>query len=171
MASTKKPTKDSGRKAADDATKLERLRELVAILEGSDTLSELQYEDADIVVRLSRSDPPRTSFVAQTPAPLSPSLAPAPGPTQLPTPARADGLETVESPFSGTFHRAPSPEDEAFTEVGADVSPRQVLCMIESMRLMKPVESEVTGRVVEIFPENGQPVQNGDPLFRIAVQR
>lgn len=173
MASTKKPSKETGRTKssppADDSTKLERLRELVTILEGS-TLGTLEYEDADIVVKLSRGGVAPTPMTTHLPAP---ALA-APAPTQTPAPA-GDGAaaepegEVVKSPFVGTFYRSPSPKSKPFTDVGQKVTPKQVLCIIEAMKLMNEIESEVAGTVAEIYPENGQAVQYGDPLFRIVT--
>lgn len=171
MASTKKPTKETSRKSADDSAKLDRLRELVSILEASDSLGELEYEDADIAVRLSRgSSAAPAPMVAHLPAAASPA-APAPvAATEVPAPVE-ENVEVVKSPFVGTFYRSPSPKDPPFTEVGKKVSPKQVLCIVEAMKLMNEIECEVSGTVVEVIPENGQPVQYGDPLFKIAVDK
>lgn len=171
MASNKKTGKESNdTRSIDDSAKLDRLRELVSILEGSSTLTSLDYEDADIVVRLSRGGAAPTPMVmhasapiaSQMPAPTAPAAAPA---------APADDAEVVKSPFVGTFYQAPSPTAKPFIEVGARVSPKQVLCIVEAMKLMNEIECEVSGTVLEIIPENGQPVQYGDPLFRIAVDK
>lgn len=76
-------------------------------------------------------------------------------------------LITVTSPIVGTFYRAPSPDAEPFVEVGSKVTKGQVLCIIEAMKLMNEIESEVDGIVVKILVENGQPVEYGEPLFLI----
>lgn len=76
-------------------------------------------------------------------------------------------LVTVTSPIVGTFYRAPSPDSEPFVEVGTKVKKGQVLCIIEAMKLMNEIESEVDGVVVRILVENGQPVEYGEPLFLI----
>lgn len=76
-------------------------------------------------------------------------------------------LYTVTSPIVGTFYRAPSPDAEPFVEVGTRVKKGQVLCIIEAMKLMNEIESEVDGIVVRILVENGQPVEYGEPLFLI----
>lgn len=165
MANTKKPAKETSRKSTDDASKLERLRELVGILEGSSTLGTLEYEDADIVVKLSRASaaprPVYTELPTQAPQPAQPSLVPEPAPAP-----QAEG-EVIKSPFVGTFYNAPSPNSKPFTEVGAAVSPKQVLCIIEAMKLMNEIECEFSGTIAEIYPTNGQAVQFGEPLFRI----
>ncbi len=76
-------------------------------------------------------------------------------------------LVTVTSPIVGTFYRAPSPDSEPFVEVGTKVKKGQVLCIIEAMKLMNEIESEVDGVIVRILVENGQPVEYGEPLFLI----
>lgn len=82
--------------------------------------------------------------------------------------AEAEGrLLTVTSPIVGTFYRAPSPEAEHFVEVGTRVKKGQVLCLIEAMKLMNEIESEIEGVVVRILVENGHAVEYGEPLFLI----
>jgi acetyl-CoA carboxylase biotin carboxyl carrier protein len=74
---------------------------------------------------------------------------------------------TVTSPIVGTFYRAPSPEADPFVEVGAKVKKGQVLCIVEAMKLMNEIESEVDGVVIKILVDNGQPIEYGEPLFLI----
>ena len=89
--------------------------------------------------------------------------APAPPSTE---PAAAEGT-LVRSPIVGTFYRSPDPNSPSFVSVGDTVKVGQVLCIIEAMKLMNEIESELAGEVVKVYPENGQPVQYGDPLFTI----
>ena len=70
----------------------------------------------------------------------------------------------------GTFYSAPSPNADSFVAVGAKVEPGQVLCIIEAMKLMNEIESDVAGEVVQIFVENGKPVEYGEPLFGIRTR-
>jgi acetyl-CoA carboxylase biotin carboxyl carrier protein len=76
-------------------------------------------------------------------------------------------LAVVKSPIVGTFYRSAEPGSPPFVDVGSTVKKGQVLCIIEAMKLMNEIEAEVAGEVVHIHPENGQPVQYGDPLFAI----
>ncbi len=76
-------------------------------------------------------------------------------------------LITVTSPIVGTFYRSPSPEASPFIELGVKVKKGQVLCIIEAMKLMNEIESEIDGIVVKALVENGQPVEYGEPLFLI----
>ncbi|MEY3212556.1 MAG: acetyl-CoA carboxylase, biotin carboxyl carrier protein, partial [Pseudomonadota bacterium] len=81
-------------------------------------------------------------------------------------PAPAPG-HVVNSPMVGTFYRSASPDAPPYAELGASVRKGQVLCIIEAMKLMNEIESDVDGVVVEILAQNGQPVQFGQPLFRV----
>ncbi len=78
---------------------------------------------------------------------------------------RPEALHVVRSPMVGTFYSAPGQDATAFVEVGDDVQPGQVLCIIEAMKLMNEIEAEITGKVVKCYVENGQPVEYGEPLF------
>jgi acetyl-CoA carboxylase biotin carboxyl carrier protein len=73
----------------------------------------------------------------------------------------------VTSPFVGTFYRSPAPDQPPFVEVGTVVRKGQVLCIVEAMKLMNEIESDVAGKVAEVLVENAQPVEFGQPLFRI----
>ena len=101
----------------------------------------------------------------------SPSVrAAAPAPVAAATPPAEDaanGLSVVKSPIVGTFYRSPDPNAAPFVSVGDQVKVGQVLCIIEAMKLMNEIESEVAGEVVKVHHDNGQPVQYGEPLFTI----
>ena len=75
----------------------------------------------------------------------------------------------MTSPFVGTFYRAPNPESPSFVEVGATVKKGQTLCIVEAMKLMNEIEADVAGKVVEVYAENGKPVEYGQRLFRIVT--
>jgi acetyl-CoA carboxylase biotin carboxyl carrier protein len=98
-------------------------------------------------------------------APVAPPPAAAPAPA--PEPAADAGTVVVKSPIVGTFYRSPDPNSPSFVDVGDRVKPGQVMCIIEAMKLMNEIEAEMAGEVVKVHPQNGQPVQYGDPLFTI----
>jgi acetyl-CoA carboxylase biotin carboxyl carrier protein len=75
----------------------------------------------------------------------------------------------VTSPFVGTFYRSPSPDTSPFVDVGTRIKKGQVLCIVEAMKLMNEIESEIEGSIVQILVENGQAVEYGEPLFKIKV--
>lgn len=81
---------------------------------------------------------------------------------------QSENIYEVKSPMVGTFYRAPSPDADAYVNVGSDVSSGSVLCIIEAMKLMNEIESEVSGRILQILVENGQPVEYNQPLFKIS---
>ena len=96
-------------------------------------------------------------------APAAPVTAPAPE-----APAAADaGAHIVTSPIVGTFYRAASPDSDPFVEVGSRVKKGQVLCIIEAMKLMNEIESDADGVVAQVYPQNAQAVEYGEPLFAI----
>jgi len=82
----------------------------------------------------------------------------------------ANGAHVVTSPIVGTFYRSSEPGSPAFTEIGASVKKGDVLCIIEAMKLMNEIDSEYDGEVVNIYVENGQPVQYGERLFAIRTR-
>jgi len=109
---------------------------------------------------------------AATPAPAqsnpaAPPAAPATAAGAAAEPPQSDGLVEIRSPMVGTFYRSPSPDAPPYVEAGARVSKGQTLCILEAMKLMNELESEVAGVVREILIENSEPVEYGQVLFRI----
>jgi biotin carboxyl carrier protein len=80
-----------------------------------------------------------------------------------------ESLHVLTSPIVGTFYRAPSPDAVPFAEVGQTVARGNILCIIESMKLMNEIESDVAGEIVEVYPRSGQPVEYGEKLFAIRL--
>jgi acetyl-CoA carboxylase biotin carboxyl carrier protein len=110
---------------------------------------------------------------APQPAPeaaIAPSAGPAATDTGKPDDAVADeNLHYVTSPIVGTFYRAPNPDADPYVKVGDAVDGGKTLCIIEAMKLMNEIESDQTGTIVKVFPENAQPVEFGERLFAIKV--
>jgi acetyl-CoA carboxylase biotin carboxyl carrier protein len=110
---------------------------------------------------------------AAAPAPAAPA---GPGPAPGPIPEPSEDTETdielavVKSPIVGTFYRSSEPGAEAFVDIGSTVKKGQVLCIIEAMKLMNEIDSEYDGEVVNIYVENGQPVQYGERLFAMRTK-
>jgi len=106
-------------------------------------------------------------LTAMPPATLS---AASPAPPSAPTEQESEaGLHVITSPIVGTFYRAPNPESESFVNVGDHIGKGKVLCIIEAMKLMNEIESDVDGEVMKIYPQNGQPVEYGEKLFAVKV--
>jgi oxaloacetate decarboxylase alpha subunit len=151
---------------------LKELKELIEMLKDTD-ISELEIERSGTKVRLRkggdvtfhpampRMEYPPATFVA-------PAIVEAPAPA-ADKPAEQSGKNQVKvtSPIVGTFYRSSSPDKPAYVEVGDIVKKGQVLCIIEAMKLMNEIESEASGKIVQILIENGQPVEYGQPLYVI----
>jgi acetyl-CoA carboxylase biotin carboxyl carrier protein len=109
--------------------------------------------------------PPTAAPVHAAPSPAAAAVAP-PAPAAAPAGPPA-GSHVLTSPIVGTFYRSSSPDAPPFVEVGSRVKKGQVLCIIEAMKLMNEIESDVDGVVAEIYPQNAQAVEFGEPLFAI----
>lgn len=137
--------------------------------------TEVEIAQGDLKIRIERGKPQHvvmpTAHVIPSPGPVShPSeAAPSVVPSAVPAAEEAaSGKDIfVTSPFVGTFYRAPSPEAESYVQVGQTVRKGQILCIIEAMKLMNELECDYDGKIVEIYPENAQPVEFGEKLFRI----
>ncbi|MCC6132895.1 MAG: acetyl-CoA carboxylase biotin carboxyl carrier protein [Acidobacteria bacterium] len=109
------------------------------------------------------------------PQPQLPHPAAAIGPVpamvpQAPEPKADPNLHIITSPIVGTFYRSPNPDAEPFVKTGDSVEKGQTLCIVEAMKLMNEIEADVQGTVVEVFPQNGQPVEYGERLFAIRTR-
>jgi acetyl-CoA carboxylase biotin carboxyl carrier protein len=137
---------------------LQKLATLVALLKAED-IHEFEHEKDGERVRIVRGGPiQQAQVLMHAPAPGAAAPAAAPMPT--------DSVD-VTSPFVGTFYRSPSPEAKSFVDVGASVKVGQVLCIIEAMKLMNEIESEMSGTILEVYAKNGQAVEFGQKLFRL----
>lgn len=139
------------------------IRELAALLKETE-LTEIEIEQDDFRVRVSRSAPPATTQVSYA-EPQRPAAA-----AERPTPSLADPARhpgAVPSPMVGTAYRAPGPDAKAFVEVGDTVHAGQTILIVEAMKHMNEVPAPRAGRVVDILVEDGQPVEYGEPLMII----
>jgi acetyl-CoA carboxylase biotin carboxyl carrier protein len=142
-------------------------RHLAGVLTES-ALTEIEVESGDVRVRIQRAH----ALPAAVHAPAAAGIA-APAVAAHPVVADVAPVTTVavEAPMVGTFYRASSPTAEPYVKEGDVVKEGQILCIIEAMKLMNEIESKVSGRVVTVAVENGQPVEYGQPLFLIEPQR
>jgi acetyl-CoA carboxylase biotin carboxyl carrier protein len=131
-------------------------------------LSGLEIERAGFRLRIEGGRPAVSNGVAEGSGTIPPPAA-TPGIPAVAAEAEGEGVHVITSPIVGTFYRAPSPEAEAFADVGSRVSKGKVLCIIESMKLMNEIESDVEGEIVEVYARNGQPVEYGEKLFGIRL--
>ena len=150
---------------------LRKLKTLIELVESSG-IAELEIEEGEERVRITRAVAPSPAPTVVAPAalanggapPAAPAAAPAPPPA---APAEVEGHQ-VKSPMVGTFYRSASPGAKPFVEVGDSVQVGDTLCIIEAMKLMNEIESDKAGVVKQVLIENGQPVEFGQPLVAIA---
>jgi acetyl-CoA carboxylase biotin carboxyl carrier protein len=156
------------------------IKELIEFLIEKD-VTEFELERGDVKLRVKRgqevhmvSAAAPVSMVASPQPFVAPVASAASAPPAAPAasaapaaPAEEEGLHSVKSPIVGTFYEAPSPGSPPFIKVGDHVNAGQVLCIVEAMKLMNEIESDVAGEVVKILVSNGQPVEYGQPLFKI----
>ncbi len=147
---------------------LDRIEALLKLLSEHE-VSEFAYKDGDASIRLRLG--PEGIPMAQVAAPVAAPVVAAPAAAPAAPAAAAapvdDGLIVVESPMVGTFYRSPAPDKDAYVEVGSTVKSGDTLCIVEAMKLMNEIEADIGGTIAEILVENAQPVQFGQPLFKI----
>jgi len=140
-------------------------------------LSEFEIQDQDFKLRIKRDLPGRAPIaapaapVAAAPAPVAAAPAPvAAAPAPAAAPAAADpSIKLVTSPMVGTYYATPSPDNPPFVTVGSPIKADSVVCIIEAMKVMNEIQSEIAGTVVECLVANGTSVEFGQPLFRVKV--
>jgi acetyl-CoA carboxylase biotin carboxyl carrier protein len=163
-----------------DGNKLNELRELVEFLKANE-IAEFDMEQDDLKVRIKFVGEPAAAAAGgfdmaqlsrlMASAPAAPTAAPVAGTTSAAPAAEVEEkLHEVKSPIVGTFYESPSPGAPAFVKVGDQVEVGQVLCIVEAMKLMNEIESDVAGEVVKRIAASGQPVEYGQALFAIKAR-
>jgi acetyl-CoA carboxylase biotin carboxyl carrier protein len=156
------------------------LKELIEFLIEKD-IAEFELERGDVKVKIKRAgehtimhSAAEPRFYAVPPAPAAAPVAPPPAASPAAAPAAPppeEGLHTVKSPIVGTFYEAPSPGAPPFAKVGDVIEVGQVLCIVEAMKLLNEIESDVAGEVVKKLATNGQPIEYGQELFVIRPKK
>ncbi|MDM7858177.1 acetyl-CoA carboxylase biotin carboxyl carrier protein [Thiopseudomonas acetoxidans] len=144
---------------------IRKVKKLIELLEVSN-IDELEIHEGEESVRISRHSNKVAAAPVYTPAPVA---APAPAAAAAPVAEAAPELKgtVIRSPMVGTFYRAPSPTSGNFVEVGQSVKKGDVVCIVEAMKMMNHIETDVGGTIDSILVENGQPVEYDQPLFTI----
>lgn len=174
----KKKGKNPASAAGVDLAELGRLVEFLT----ERGLEEFEYTKGDLHIRVKRPSVYASGNFHSIPAPeilISPATAHSGSAVPAPAPphegsgeaVRSEDLHLVKSPIVGTFYGSPSPGAESFVRIGDHVESGQVLCIIEAMKLMNEIESDIAGEVLKIFVQIGQPVEYGEPLFGIRPSR
>jgi acetyl-CoA carboxylase biotin carboxyl carrier protein len=154
------------------------LKDIKAIIDlmKKNSITEFELERQDSKIRLKRGlnggvptvqlEEPIVPGISAGAVPVLPPVTAAPVPAVAPPTPGVSEIE-IKSPMIGTFYRAPSPEAASYVEVGTEVSPETVVCIIEAMKVMNEIKAEVKGVVTQILVENAKPVEFGQPLFKV----
>jgi len=146
---------------------IRKIKKLIELLEESG-IAEIEIKEGEEAVRISRAGTlPQPQYFAPPPMAVAPVAAAAPAAVVAPAGKTANKDNIVPAPMVGTFYAAPSPTAKAFVEIGDEVKPGQVLCIIEAMKMMNQIEADRGGRITAIMCKNGDPVEFGQPLFVI----
>jgi acetyl-CoA carboxylase biotin carboxyl carrier protein len=148
------------------------LKDIKAIIDlmKKNSITEFELERQDSKIRLKRGlngNPPSVQYDEAPivgPITVAPAISVVPTAPVLPL---ATGEIDIKSPMIGTFYRAPSPEAGNYVEIGSEVNADTVVCIIEAMKVMNEIKSEVKGIVTQVLVENGKPVEFGQPLFKV----
>ncbi len=157
---------------------LKEIKELIEFISGKN-IAELEIDKAGLKLRIRTTHLTSISTIPVSSHASEPDSYSPPQERNLGTgqsvkePPSTEGeiedgtLHVISSPIVGTFYRAPSPDSKPFVDIGSQVLPGTVLCIIEAMKLMNEVESDIAGEIVKIHQENGKPVEFGQPLFSL----
>ncbi|MBL7759074.1 MAG: acetyl-CoA carboxylase biotin carboxyl carrier protein [Sediminibacterium sp.] len=156
---------------------LKQIHELIKIINKSN-IGEISIEDKDGKVTIKQKEeapitvaaPAHQVYTTQaTPPPAAAPAAPAaPAASAAPAAApKADNLITIKSPMIGTFYRRSAPDKPVLAEVGTEIAPGKVVCIIEAMKLFNEIESEISGTIVKVLVEDASPVEYDQPLFLV----
>ncbi|MEY3828315.1 MAG: hypothetical protein RL636_16 [Verrucomicrobiota bacterium] len=153
---------------------LNKIKQVVDLMKKSD-LSEFEIQDQEFKLRIKRDLPGRVAAPAPAaPAPAPVAAAPAAPVAAAPAPVAAapaadPNVKVITSPMVGTFYATPSPDSPNFVAVGSPVKADTVVCIIEAMKVMNEIQSELSGTIVECLVASGTSVEFGQPLFRVKV--
>ena len=146
------------------------LKDIKAIIDlmRKNSISEFELEREGFKIRMKRgANGGGSSIVGDESQTITvPALGPSSGATPALT-AAASNEQEIKSPMIGTFYRAPSPESASYVEMGTEVSPDTVICIIEAMKVMNEIKAETRGVITQVLLDNARPVEFGQPLFKI----
>jgi acetyl-CoA carboxylase biotin carboxyl carrier protein len=156
---------------------IKQIQELVKLINKTN-IGEITIEEEGIKVTIKQKKDPVQHIVANAgsfspapamaaPAPAAAPVAPAAPAATAPAAPKADNLVTIKSPMIGTFYRQSGPGKPIFVNVGDEVAPGKVVCIIEAMKLFNEIESEVSGKIVKVLVDDASPVEYDQPLFLV----
>lgn len=152
---------------------IKQIQELVKLINKTSIGEITIEEDGTKITIKQKKDPSQKIYTQGAPASYAAAPAAAPAPVAASAPAtpaaapKADNLITIKSPMIGTFYRQAGPDKPLFVNVGDEVAPGKVVCIIEAMKLFNEIESEVKGKIVKVLVEDASPVEYDQPLFLV----
>jgi acetyl-CoA carboxylase biotin carboxyl carrier protein len=154
---------------------LQRIKELIEIMKENDLVEvEIKHGDDKIFLKRSQAQPTEIRVPMVGPSisavPAGPDAAQSPTPEVKPSasqPQLEENLVEIKSPIVGTFYVTPSPDSDPYVEVGSQIEPQTVVCIVEAMKVMNEIKAETSGTIAEILVENGQAVEYGQVLFKV----
>jgi acetyl-CoA carboxylase biotin carboxyl carrier protein len=161
----------------DNNQKLDFIKKIIKVVEKSE-ITELSYQEGEIKLKVSKNSPVTQQFSlpgnpqfhhVSLPSHLPEARHEVAQPSDLKEPAveKSSDLHEIKSPIVGTFYRSPAPDADPYVQIGDTVSSGTVLCIVEAMKLMNEIESDINGKIVKILVENATPVEYNQPLFLI----
>jgi acetyl-CoA carboxylase biotin carboxyl carrier protein len=155
---------------AGDIFDVKKVRRFVELMKEHD-LAEIDLRQGEQRIRLRRGGEPQIVAGGHYVSPIAGGQGPT-NPSTTTTPTVDDkSLQVIKSPMVGTFYAAANPESPAFVKVGDHVGPESVVCIIEAMKVFNEIQAEIAGQVAAVLVENGQPVEFGQPLFKIDTRK
>ena len=154
---------------SNDTFDLKRVKQLVELMKSHD-LTDMEIKQGDWQITLRRNS--HTTVVSSTPVAVSvpPQAAPVtPSSIAAIAPAEPANTTVITSPMVGTFYAASSPDAPPFVKVGDSITPEKTVCLIEAMKVYNEIQAECTGQIVAVLVKNGETVEFGKPLFRVAA--
>lgn len=161
--------------ASESSLNIAEIRELANLIE-EHGFTDFEFENEKIRIRLSKNPAPQYIQAAQMPFQNAPSVSASSTVASTSNQTESistentvaeDNLHKITSPIVGTFYSSPAPDKEPYVKEGSVVSAETTVCIVEAMKLMNEIQAEVSGEVIKIYVENGQPVEYGQPLFGI----
>lgn len=157
-----------------DVFDVRKIRRLVELMNDHD-LNEIDLRQGETRVRIRRGGEPVVTAAPLRPAPaVAPPAASEPARAAAPeakAPAKEEHIALIKSPMVGTFYAAADPESPPYVKVGDAIGPETVVCIVEAMKVFNQIPAEIAGRIVGVLAENGQPVEFGQPLFKVDTRQ
>ena len=158
---------------SNDIFDLKRVKQLVELMRTND-LTDMEIKQGDGQITLRRASQAQTTVLSGGPMAMPTQAAPVGSLVGVPLPSASQdesaNTTIIKSPMVGTFYAASSPNSPPFVKVGDTVTPEKTVCLIEAMKVYNEIQAECTGKIVAVLVNNGETVEYGRPLFRIAVE-